>query len=76
MKTSKSTPKPQIPLKDLGEKLYGKHWQTDLASKLGLSSRTIRSWVAKKNIPEGYYDQIKAIFFEKALEYMKLYAQM
>lgn len=38
----------------VGEALYGSRWQTDLAEGLGVSSRTVRRWIAEpKTMPDG-----------------------
>jgi plasmid maintenance system antidote protein VapI len=33
-------------LRDIGEKLYGKRWQTKLATKIKVDPRTIRRWLS------------------------------
>jgi hypothetical protein len=35
-----------------GRALYGARWQTPLAADLGVSSRTVRNWIAGVSIPD------------------------
>jgi DNA-binding transcriptional regulator YiaG len=31
-------------LQSIGERLFGKHWQTAMAKELGVTARTVRRW--------------------------------
>lgn len=33
-------------LREIGEALYGEEWQSDLARAVGVTSRTVRRWLA------------------------------
>jgi hypothetical protein len=35
-------------LREIGEALYGKHWQTKLAVRIKVDPRTVRRWIAGK----------------------------
>ena len=55
-------------LADAGEALYGPHWQTSLAAGLGISSRTVRRWVAGAEPPGGVWADILLIAAERQSE--------
>lgn len=52
-----------------GEALYGPHWQTELASKLGVTYRTMRRWVSGSHaIPGGVWPEIGALIIQRGRE--------
>lgn len=54
-------------LQQAGEALYGPHWQTELASKLGVTYRTMRRWVSgSHNIPDGIWPEIGNLIIARA----------
>ena len=55
-------------LQECGEALYGPRWQTDLASDLGVSDRTMRRWAAGvDDPPPGVYLDLLRLTQERAL---------
>lgn len=53
-------------LQQAGEALYGPHWQTELASKLGVTYRTMRRWVSGSHaIPSGIWPEINALIIRR-----------
>jgi hypothetical protein len=42
-------------LSDIGRALYGEHWHAPMAADLGISSRTVRRWAAKRATPPQTY---------------------
>lgn len=46
-------------LQTVGEMLYGKQWQTDLARDLDVSPRTVRHWVNTGAIPPTKWNLIR-----------------
>lgn len=45
-------------LETIGRGLYGSGWQTTLAGRLEVASRTVRRWMAGQPIPEGVAAQV------------------
>jgi len=46
-------------LRELGELLYGKLWQSELARQHGVNDRRVRAWIAEERpIPEGLQDEL------------------
>lgn len=41
----------KIPLRAIGEALYGPQWQSPMANDLGVNSRTVRRWITGENRP-------------------------
>ena len=49
-------------LRKSGEAIYGAHWQTPLAKRLGVSDRTVRRWLAGDSpTPGGVFDQLQQL---------------
>jgi hypothetical protein len=49
-------------LRDIGEKLYGPRWQTDLSADLSVSDRSMRRWVAGEDpIPRGVWNDLRLL---------------
>ncbi|WP_312738311.1 hypothetical protein [Atlantibacter hermannii] len=54
---------------EIGTALFGKHFVTELAQRLGVSDRTVRHWIAEKyNIPAGVYLALLSIVNERMNE--------
>ncbi len=54
-------------LRTIGEKLYGKRWQTKMAEALPISTRSIRNWLqGVHKINERTARQIRALGKKKA----------
>ncbi|MCE9564636.1 MAG: helix-turn-helix domain-containing protein [Planctomycetes bacterium] len=52
-------------LRQIGEKLYGPHWQSKLAAALPVTTRTIRYWLAgKREIREVIARRIRSLEHE------------
>ncbi len=56
-------------LHSVGETLYGARWQTDLASDVRVSDRTMRRWAADEaTIPEGIWQEIQRLIENRKYE--------
>ena len=61
-------------LKDIGEKLYGYGWQTQLSKELGVCTQTVRKWISGKHkIPNSAAAAIKCFADLKILKSSKDY---
>jgi hypothetical protein len=50
----------------IGEALFGSQWQSDLAKALGVSSRTVRRWVASEDRPRpGVWQDLRALLLDR-----------
>lgn len=50
------------PLARVGAALFGSRWQTDLAGALGVSSRTVRRWLAQpETMPPSVPGDLRAL---------------
>jgi hypothetical protein len=56
---------------DIGLSLYGHQWQSELARKLGVSSRTVRRWSAGEPVPDTLREALRIICDEKRKEMMR-----
>lgn len=60
-------------LETIGEALFRSRWQTDLASEIGVSDRTMRRWVASPDsIPEGVWADIRDLCARRGKTLMEL----
>lgn len=51
----------------IGEALWGSRWQTDMATALGVSDRTVRRWAAGSERPRsGVYVDLKRLCVDRA----------
>lgn len=51
---------------EVGEALYGVHWQTAAAKSLGVTDRQVRRWVAGTTpIPAGVYRDLSHLLSER-----------
>jgi hypothetical protein len=49
-------------LRNIGEKLYGPRWQTDLSTAIGVSDRSMRRWVAgDDHVPYGVWNDLRLL---------------
>ena len=49
----------------IGEALFGSQWQSDLAEALGVSSRTVRRWLASEDRPRpGIWRNLHALLLD------------
>ena len=56
-------------LRRAGEALYGRTWQSALASDLGINSRRVREWLAGERRPSaGVWSDIKALLRQRGDE--------
>jgi hypothetical protein len=53
-------------LRRIGEALHGEHWQAPLARRLGVAERSMRYWLAGREIPEGVRDELVVLLLDKA----------
>jgi hypothetical protein len=60
-------------LEAYGEALFGARWQTDLASHLGISDRTMRRWVTEpEGMPDGAWDDIRDLCAKRGEKLLQL----
>jgi transcriptional regulator with XRE-family HTH domain len=53
-------------IRRIGEALFGRQWQTDLAEALSVSSRTVRRWVSGEDNPRpGVWQDLAALLLER-----------
>jgi hypothetical protein len=53
----------------VGEALYGAFWQEQMAAALGISSRSVRYWLAGRyDIPVGVWGELRALALERQEE--------
>ena len=56
-------------LRDVGEALYGSHWQIDLAREIGASDRSMRHWISgQRPMPSRFWVDIRALAERRKLE--------
>lgn len=48
-------------LREAGEALFGRQWQTALAEALGVADRTVRRWAAGQPVPPGAQAELLAL---------------
>jgi hypothetical protein len=54
-------------LQEIGEALYGPHWQAIMARSLEITERAIRRWLAQINpVPQGVQDELGRRLQERA----------
>lgn len=50
------------PLRAVGEALYGRQWQSDIARDLDVSDRTVRRWIAGADpLPAGVVAELRRL---------------
>jgi len=60
--TNPENNKPMVSLNDIGETLYGEHWQGPLADDLDISVRSMRRWAnGSVNVPQGVWEDLVEI---------------
>lgn len=62
---SANTPLSPELLREAGSALYGTRWVTELAHDLQVSDRSIRYWLAGREIPDGIWADLRAILKAK-----------
>lgn len=55
-------------LRRIGETLEGERWQVPLSRKLGVAGRSVRYWLAGRDIPDGVEAELMALLVEKRRE--------
>jgi hypothetical protein len=64
-------------LTKVGEALFGSGWQTDLADALGVTSRTVRRWLAgDTGMPETLPEDLKKLCRARAARLSKLASEL
>lgn len=53
----------------IGMKLFGRGWQTDIAEQLGVAPRTVRRWIAgERSMPEDISLRVHRVIDKRALD--------
>ena len=52
-------------LRRIGETLEGERWQVPLSRKLGVAERSMRYWLAGRDIPNGVEAELLALLADK-----------
>ena len=69
----KSTTRAAELLRRVGEKLYGQHWQTDLANAISVSDRSLRRWLSgQDDIPEGVWRDVRLLVGTRGIDLREL----
>lgn len=63
-------------LAHVGETIYGPQWQEPLAQALGVSSRSMRYWLAGRTIPPGIWPDLRAIAQSRGAEIAALIEEL
>lgn len=61
------------PLPEIGEWLYGPHWEAPLARALEVNRRRVSYWTAgREEVPEGVWRELYQMLVERAHENARL----
>lgn len=52
----------------IGNALYGDHWKTPVARKIGIADRTMRRWLQTGEIPEWVWGEFDVVIRDRAEE--------
>jgi hypothetical protein len=63
-------------LREWGKALYGSDWQTDMARGLGVSSRSVRYWLAGRPLPADMPERVLVLIDKREQELRKLRAAL
>lgn len=59
----------------IGTALFGTQWQEDMARALGISGRSVRYWLAGRQIPAGVWRDLLAVIDRKRRELAEIKVQ-
>ena len=59
-------------LRRIGETLEGERWQVPLSRRLGVAERSLRYWLAGRDIPNGVEAELIGLLLDKRTECSRL----